>query len=58
MNEQQIRDSERNKIAHYIRTVIAELRKTDKAYDAQFLEEVLSYIVADKWANDTKHLNG
>lgn len=57
MNEQQIRDSERNKIAHYIRTVITTLRQTDKNYDAKFLEEVLSYIVADKWSEDTKHLN-
>jgi hypothetical protein len=58
MNEQQIRDNERNKVAHYIRTVITELRKTDRQYDAKFLEEVLSYITAEKWAEDTKHLNG
>ena len=58
MNEQQIRDDERNKIVRYITAVAEDLRKFDNSYDAMFLDEIAEVLTHPEWPSKTSHFKG
>ena len=57
MNEQEIRNNERNKVVALIRTVAVDIRKMGKDFDAKFLDELVLILTSPNWENDTKGWN-